>query len=192
MPVITILRGFKVHYAVLDAFLMANGLVETFGHPPVGTDYDNIAKLLDSKMGDTYVGKGARVVIPGHGPGYSSTFAYVAYGWMHVYAHRELDLETQIPKDCPLEFEKLRKEILSFEDDKNVRAWQKVDETGRMGLYIVYTENRNWVPKGFYEPAEGPVICEECNETCKSPSDRRCHLAHSHGIEIQPYELPEI
>ncbi|KAI0545601.1 hypothetical protein F4679DRAFT_599340 [Xylaria curta] len=192
MPAITILRGFKVHYAVLDAFLMANGLSETFGRAPVETDYDNIAKLLGSKMGDTYVGKGARVVIPGHGPGYSSTFAYVAYGWMHVYAHRELDLETQIPDDCPLEFEKLRKEILSFENDKNVRAWQKVDETGRMGLYIVYTENRNWVPKGFYEPVQGPVICEECNEICKSPYDRRCHLADNHGIEIQPYELPEI
>ncbi|KAI1274245.1 hypothetical protein F5Y07DRAFT_219362 [Xylaria sp. FL0933] len=154
MPVITLLRGFKVHYAVLDAFLMANGLIETFGSPPIGNEYNDIAKLLHSKMGDAYVGKGARVVVPSHGSGYSSMFAYVAYSWMHIYAHRELQLETQLPEDCPVEFEELRREILSFEDDKNVKSWQRSKESGRMGLYVVYTDSQNWFPKTLLEPVE--------------------------------------
>ncbi|KAI0413567.1 hypothetical protein F5X98DRAFT_351837 [Xylaria grammica] len=149
-----------------------------------------MAALLRTKLGETYVGKGARIVVPENGSGYTPTFAYVAYGWLHVFAHRELDLDNQIPKDCP---ENLRQEIMSFENAEKVRPWQRVEGSGRMGLYIVYTSDQHWCPKEILQgPVGGPVICEECNKICESPAARRKHLDRDHDIPIDPHELPEV
>jgi hypothetical protein len=49
----TIIRGFKVSVAVLDAFLAANNVDKTYGAPPFYEGYpdkDPISKLLFSKV----------------------------------------------------------------------------------------------------------------------------------------------
>ncbi|KAI0487703.1 hypothetical protein F4859DRAFT_510270 [Xylaria cf. heliscus] len=59
--VITILHGFNVNYAVLEAFLMSNSLAETFGLPSFKGEYGSISRLVRTKMDGTCVGKGVRV-----------------------------------------------------------------------------------------------------------------------------------
>ena len=50
MPFFTMLRGFQVPISILDAFLVANGLDETFGDPPM--DYkDPVSDFLREKTG---------------------------------------------------------------------------------------------------------------------------------------------
>jgi hypothetical protein len=138
MAVITILRGFKVHYSVLDDFLHANGMNETYGYPPVGSAYDKMAALLQSKMGKET--NGARIIIP-HRESYDqSTFAYVAYYWLHVFAQREINFE-ELPETTSVSFEALRKEVMSFSRE------ERNDGTGKTGFFITVTSNRNWYPK---------------------------------------------
>jgi hypothetical protein len=69
----TILRGFKVSVAVLDAFLAANGVDETNGTPPLykhHPDEDLISEI--TKAGGTANKNKFRVIIPSR-EGYNPT-----------------------------------------------------------------------------------------------------------------------
>lgn len=156
----TLLRGFKVSTALLDAFLAANCVPETFGTPPFyrdHPDHDSISKLLHSKIADfaaagTTVDKDRfRVVIPSRAPYNASRVAYVTYAWATVYAHREVDLETDLPAEVPAGFEDLRQDILSQGDGRNgITDSCKLPDEGKMGLYMVYT----FEIRGSFTPAE--------------------------------------
>lgn len=94
MFVVTVLRGFKVPLAVLDAFLLANDVYESeclcSGIPPFyDEDDDQVTTLLRKKVGsgDTKT----RVFVPAR-EGYSqATSGYIAYDWKIVFAQRRFD-----------------------------------------------------------------------------------------------------
>lgn len=150
----TILRGFKVSVAVLDAFLAANGVDETYGTPPFyqhHPDKDPISVLLYDKItaaGGTADKDKFRVMIPSREGHNLSPVAYVTYAWVTVYAHRELRLDDDLPVEVPAGFEELRNEILSVGD--GIVDSDKVADEGRMGLFIVYTHDI----RGLYIPKE--------------------------------------
>lgn len=142
----TLLRGFKVSIPVLDAFLAANRVPETFGTPPFSRDHpdnDSISKLLYSRITEAEGSADKnrfRVVIPSRAPYNASRVAYVTYAWATVYAHREVDLENDIPAEIPEGFEDLRQEILAHGDGVNgVHDSDKVPDDGKLGVYMVYT-----------------------------------------------------
>jgi len=70
---------------------------------------------------------------------YYSIVAYVTYTWVSIYAHRELQLDKDLPIEIPVGFEELRKEILSFAD--SVADIDKIADEGHMGLFAVYTHD---------------------------------------------------
>lgn len=118
MVMTTLLRGFRVSVSTLDAFLIANGVDETYGSPPLPPGNEAISLLLHSKLGsDADPQKMARVIIPQRTGSNLSSVAYVAYAWVMAYAHREIDLDTDLPPHPPAAFEALRKEILGFSDE---------------------------------------------------------------------------
>lgn len=145
----TILRGFRVSVEALDAFLAANGVDETYGYPPwhrKHPDNDNVSKLLYKFIANT--GSDAdkdrfRVMIPAI-PGSTSQAAYVTYAWVTVLAHREIDMEKDLPAEVPAGFESLRREILSFGDGKAIK------DEGKMGVFAVVTHGF----PGIYTPKE--------------------------------------
>lgn len=152
----TLLRGFKVSITILDAFLAANCVPETFGTPPFyrdHPDHDSISKLLHSKitdLGGTAERERFRVMIPSRAPYNSSRVAYITYCWATVYAHREIDLEHDLPAEVPDGFEDLRQEILSSGDGVGLDDLDKIPDEGRMGLYMVYT----FEIRGSFTPVE--------------------------------------
>lgn len=155
----TLLRGFKVSIPLLDAFLAANCVPETFGTPPFyrdHPDHDSISKLLCSKIAGFAEGLAVdkdrfRVLIPSRAPYNVSRVAYVTYAWATVYAHREVDLETDLPAEVPAGFEELRQEILSQGDGVNgIPDSCKLPDEGKLGLYMVYT----FEIRGSFTPTE--------------------------------------
>lgn len=113
MPVTAVLRGFKVPVAALDRFLRANGVLETDGYAPFyHHGLDDASKLLRAKIGGS--DSKIRLFIPFRMGNYQSTFAYVAYAWVFVYAQRKLDLPEELPDKAPEGFAELRNEIMGF------------------------------------------------------------------------------
>lgn len=155
----TLLRGFKVSISILDAFLAANRVPETFGTPPFYRDHpdnDSISKLLYSRITEAEA-EGTtdkdrfRVVIPSRAPYNASRVAYVTYAWATVYAHMEVDLENDLPAVLPEGFEDLRQEILSHGDGVGgVQDSDKIPDEGKLGVYMVYT----FEIRGSFTPIE--------------------------------------
>lgn len=116
MVAVTLLRGLKVSVSTLDAFLAANGVDKTYGAPPFTQDHpdkDAISVLLHTKLGpDADPQRMARVVIPQRRGMNRSTVAYFAYTWVMVYAHRQIQLDADLPAGAPATFEALCTEIL--------------------------------------------------------------------------------
>ncbi|VBB80891.1 Putative protein of unknown function [Podospora comata] len=142
----TIIRGFRLSVATLDAFLSANNVDETYGTPPFYEhhleDKDPISKLLFFKIShfDPNADKNKfRVLIPSiEGMGRAKT-AYVAYAWAAVRAHREVKMDEDLPEEIPKGFEELRQEILSYSGKGDVEEEDEVQEEGKMGIYLVVT-----------------------------------------------------
>ena len=136
----TILRGFKVPVAVLDAFLTANGLDETFGTPPLDPDAPEISGLLRNKMNNN--GE-ACVSIPQREAYSRSTVAYVAYCWVKVFAQREINVEKELPEQVPTAFEDLTREMMAFSNENSISL--KDESMGRIGTFVVFTGSVRWV-----------------------------------------------
>lgn len=150
MVAVTLLRGLKVSVSTLDAFLAANGVDETYGAPPFTHDHpdkDAISVLLHAKLGpDADPRRMARVVIPQRRSLNRSTVAYVAYTWVMAYAHRQIQLDADLPAEPPAAFEALCKEILGFAQNDGASAGAVVGE-GSVGLFLVTTDEGNYVPE---------------------------------------------
>lgn len=150
----TLLRGFKISTALLDAFLADNCVPGTFGLPLFYRDHpdnDSVSKLLHSKIedaGGTADKNRFRVVIPSRAPYNCSTVAYVTHCWVTVLAHREIDLDNDLPAEVPEGFEELRQEILAFGDE--IEDDDKIPDEGKMGVYMVYT----FEARGSFLPTE--------------------------------------
>ncbi|KAK4041337.1 hypothetical protein C8A01DRAFT_14913 [Parachaetomium inaequale] len=200
----TVLRGFKVSTAVLDAFLAANGLDETYGAPPFyqhHPDNDRISVLLHTKIAKVDAAadkKRFRVMMPareGHG---NSEVAYITHSWVSVYAHRELNMDEDLPADVPAGFEELRQEVLSF--CGAVPDAHKMREEGRMGLYVVYTYEIQglYSPQEFLDRAKVPQQCDRCDaEFDDGPYPhlafykRQLHRRDAHGCREGTSPLPD-
>ncbi len=146
----TIIRGFKVSVAALDAFLAANNVDETYGTPPFyeeHPDEDPISKLLFSKISqhDPDADKNKfRVLIPSiAGMGRART-AHIAYVWAAVRAHREVKMDEDLPAEIPKGFEELRQEILGH--GKEVQDRDRIADEGKLGVYLVVTNEI----RGYY------------------------------------------
>ncbi|KAK4184077.1 hypothetical protein QBC35DRAFT_67914 [Podospora australis] len=154
----TILGGFKVSVAAFDRFLGANNLEleRTYGNPPFAHQHPDgpISQLLFRKVSTYNAGadkNGFRVTIPTLSalPSMSKT-AYVSYTWTAVRAHRELELEEDLPAEIPKGFEELRQEIPSFEQE--IGEDEEITNAGKMGLYLVVNDDALY--SGSY-PLEG-------------------------------------
>jgi len=146
----TLIRGFKVSVATFDAFLGANNVDETYGTPPFykrHPDKDPISKLLFAKISqyDSDADKNKfRVLIPAiEGVGPSKT-AYVACAWAAVRAHREINMDKDLPAGVPKGFEELRQEILGY--GKDIGDGDKIADEGKLGIYMVVT----YEIRGYY------------------------------------------
>jgi hypothetical protein len=101
----TLLRGFQVSVAVLDAFLVANNVDETYGTPPFykdHPDHDPISKLLLAKIArfDEKADKTKfRVILPSVEGDDIATTAYVTYAWVSVEVHREVNMDLNLPAE---------------------------------------------------------------------------------------------
>ncbi|KAL2170737.1 hypothetical protein VTG60DRAFT_4485 [Thermothelomyces hinnuleus] len=166
---ITILRGFKVSTAVLDAFLAANGVDETYGAPPFYYNHPDkcpISRLLYAKIAakDPEADRNRfRVNIPSLESYNDSVVAYVSYTWVTVFSHRELNMDEDLPAEVPLGFEELRQEVLSF--CASVPEPQKIPDEGRMGLYVVRTHDIRglYIPQEILDRSKLPQYCGRCD-----------------------------
>ncbi|KAG6368949.1 hypothetical protein INS49_003167 [Diaporthe citri] len=99
-PTIAIIRGLKARVPVLDRFLNANGVDETYGLAPFyDVDPDKRSRLLRSKFGggDTRT----RIFVPSNLSHNETNFAYVAWAWEMIYAQKEILLDQQLPTNPP-------------------------------------------------------------------------------------------
>lgn len=143
---IAIIRGLKVRVPVLDRFLSANNIDETYGNAPFyDKDPDAQSQLLRSKVGG--VDTRTRIFIPSKQNHNDSNFAYVAYVWDVVYAQKEITLDSQLPADLPIEWVSLKDEILSFSTSDD-SIWESAGH-GKMGLFIIVSDGRRYVPPSF-------------------------------------------
>ncbi|KAK4039494.1 hypothetical protein C8A01DRAFT_36533 [Parachaetomium inaequale] len=139
----TLIRGFKVAVATLDAFLAANDVDETYGTPPFYGDHpdkDSISRLLFAKIAqhDPTADKDRfRVLIPSIEGMARAKTAYVAYAWVPVRAHREVKMDENLPAEIPKGFEELRQEVLAYEMD--AKDENKIADEGKLGMYLVVT-----------------------------------------------------
>lgn len=147
MPLITILRGFKVPLPVLDSFLLAHGIYETedlcSGIPPSHTgEPDAVTTLLRNKVGngDTKT----RVFVPYKMSFDHASHAYIAYDWIMVFAQRKIKPD-ELSDTPPAGFEAMRREILSHSEGL-------VDDAAcQNGLYVVVTDEASYVPPAVKE-----------------------------------------
>ncbi|KAG6358126.1 hypothetical protein INS49_014010 [Diaporthe citri] len=192
MPAVTVLRGFQVSVSTLDAFLVANGVSATDGIPPNYPDHpdnDHISKLLFSKMGETGDKNNYRVIIPQRTSKSDADTAYVTYCWFMVFAQRELR-DGDLPTEAPQAFEGLRNEILSFANPPT----DQVD--GRMGLYIVFTEENNYMPDEIRQRnLIRDIRCDFCDESWTDEPYAwkrwQAHRIQVHGVNERPDPLPQ-
>lgn len=194
MVAVTLLRGLKVSVSTLDAFLAANGVDETYGAPPFTEDHpdkDAISVLLHTKLGlDADPQRLARVVIPQRRDMNRSAVAYVAYAWVMVFAHRQIQLDTDLPVEAPATFEALCKEILGFRDD----SAESVADEGSVGLFLVTTDEGSYVPEVLRKRREIPQYCDQCSEsfdTWDAWERRQGHRKQVHGSTEGEAPLPE-
>jgi hypothetical protein len=166
---ITALRGFKVPVAILDRFLEANGVEPTYGYPPFyynttwdGESHhyhtelrDDGSKFLRAKA-DAAGGSptNTRIFVPQAEGQPRSTYAYVAYAWVMVYAQRRLDLVEELPDRAPPGFAELRTEILGCADGGELETLQvkRLEEEGEdptAALYVIQMYERSY-PLGLY------------------------------------------
>ncbi|KAG8156357.1 hypothetical protein KVR01_013809 [Diaporthe batatas] len=179
---ITVLRGLKVRVSTMDAFLRANGKA----HGTDGTLFvpfydsetpDEITALLREKAGSNDM----LYVVPSIESHDRSTHVYVAYSYAHVYAQRCVTADDPTER-IPGEFEKLQEEILKFGAG---------DEEGRVGLFVVYTDQPGPDPPELAERRKTPIHCGMCDETYDYWTKRQWHRKQVHGLDEPLNGLPE-
>lgn len=145
--VTAILRGLKVRVHVLDKFLAANGVDETYAIAPFyHKDPDDQSRLLRSKIGTQNTR--TRIFIPQRNDYNESNFAYVAYAWEMVFAQKEISLNTQLPEKPPAGWETLKNEIMVFSTTEDDVGWQ-VAGHGKVGLFIIVSDDRQFTPSSI-------------------------------------------
>lgn len=221
MVAVALLRGLQVSVPTLDVFLAASGIDETYGAPPFTEDHpdkDAISALLHVKLGtDADPQRMARVIIPQRIDMNRFTVAYVAYAWVMVFAHRQIQLDADLPPEPPAAFEALCREILGFSREDS----ESVPGEGTVGLFLVNTDEGKYVPETLKKRKEVcldrlrvylrgccerltilaqlhtiqfPQLCDQCDEnfeTLDAWQRRQAHRRLVHGSSEGDAPLPE-
>ncbi|KAK4199945.1 hypothetical protein QBC40DRAFT_280837 [Triangularia verruculosa] len=140
----TILRGFKISVATLDRFLEANGNHRTYSTPPFANEHPDgaVSQLLFKKVSaynSSADKNGFRLLIPTQEAMERSKTAYISYVWTVVRAHRELNVDEDLPAEVPKGFRELRDEIMGF--GKDLSEGEEISGDGKMGLYLVVNDD---------------------------------------------------
>lgn len=140
-----ILRGFKVPFPILDAFLIAHNIHESevlcTGFPPFyDNDSDTVSILLRNKVGSG--DEKTRIFVPYRRSYDHASCGYVAYDWIRVFAQRCIK-PSELSDTPPAGFEDLRSEILSYCEGSEALV---DDQRYQNGLYVVITDNQNFIP----------------------------------------------
>ncbi|KAJ0106930.1 hypothetical protein J7T55_011025 [Diaporthe amygdali] len=187
-PTIAIIRGLKVRVPVLDRFLNANGVDETYGLAPFyDIDPDQQSRLLRSKVGggDTRT----RIFVPSKLGRNETNFAYVAWAWEMVYAQKEILLDQHLPTNPPTGWAAMRDEILSFSHDTDSN-WNAAGH-GKTGLFVVVSDERPYFPLSFLQQNTPPIHCDQCEATFDLFRKRQEHRRLEHGIDEGSNPLPD-
>ncbi|KAK4233795.1 hypothetical protein C8A03DRAFT_47736 [Achaetomium macrosporum] len=198
MGLTAILRGFKVPIAVLDRFLVSNGVEETYGIPPSllrvpGSSVpplDPQATFLRAKLaaaGDA--NSTARIFIPQKQGQAPSSYGYVAYAYVMVFSQRRIDLAGELPDQAPPGFAELRREILACAEEGEQALLQVAGMHGGEGeddaslLYIVLTDEREFP---FSRPfmRESDLRCDHCAAVFDHWFDLQDHRSDVHGVKV--------
>ncbi|KAK3290492.1 uncharacterized protein B0H64DRAFT_59494 [Chaetomium fimeti] len=193
MGPITVLRGFKIPVAILDRFLEANRVEPTYGYPPFyhRSEPDAGSRFLREKLqaaGDTKT----RIFIPQLQGELDSTYAYVAYAWVMVYAQRRLELAEELPDRAPPGFAELRVEMLGHANGGDVellqvRRLEEGVEDPTSALFVVVAEERPYSFQSF--PRKSDLRCDRCDVVVDKWELRQAHRREVHGLEYR--DLPE-
>ncbi|ROW00395.1 hypothetical protein VMCG_07335 [Cytospora schulzeri] len=176
----TILRGFKVPFPVLDAFLKAHDIHESeglcAGFAPFYDQYpDTVTTLLRNKVGGG--DKKTQVFVPYRKSYDFASCGYIAYDWIMVFAQRNIK-PGELADTPPVGFEELRREILSYCKGNEPLI---DDPRYQNGLYVVITDERPFFPR---ELVERNMVCSIKSYTTYGslimiPSRYRLRLATS-------------
>ncbi|KAI9155083.1 Oxidoreductase BOA1 [Paramyrothecium foliicola] len=117
--------------SALDAFLVTNGLDETFGFAPLPSK-DPVSKFLTQKLGTP-----VRLFVPAREGHDDATVGYIAYDWVMVYAGRQIRLGEELADSAPAGFSDLRREMMG-------QTVSEIEDTS--ALFVVVTDGRNFSP----------------------------------------------
>ncbi|KAK4233303.1 hypothetical protein C8A03DRAFT_38998 [Achaetomium macrosporum] len=181
MGLTTILRGFKVSIAVLDRFLEANRVERTCGYTPsyYRPELDAGSMFLRIKLAAAAGDNKARIFIPQVEAQPRSSYTYVAYAWVMIYAQRKVDLAEDLPDRAPPSFAELRSEILGFanaEDEvekRQVRRLEGEGEDSTAALFVVVADGQPYSFARF--PRKSDLRCDCCDETFDDSGQRQVH-----------------
>ena len=164
MGLVTALR-FKIPVAILDRFLEDNRVEPTYSNPPFyhRSEPDPGSKFLRDKLhvaaGDTKT----QIFMPELQGELESTYAYVAYAWVMVYAQRQLEPADELPDRAPPGFAELRPEMLGYANGGDVETLQvrRLEECGRdraAALFVIVADRRPYSFPVFPRKASPPPI----------------------------------
>ena len=132
MGLITLLRGFKVPIAVLDRFLIAHGVEETYGiapqlepgplAPPLDQHSAFFRARLTATSSDAASLGGVRLFIPNRRGQAAPAYAYVSHAFVMVFCQRHVDLAAELPERAPPGFAELRRDVLACADEADEQA----------------------------------------------------------------------
>ena len=136
---ITALRGFKIPITALSAFLAAHSAKLNFGGFIAPHERKALADFFKSILGEQVE---AQVFIPQR-EGYStSSIAYVAYTWVHIFVQREVHPQDLL-EEAPIKFQQMRIDMMELSD---TQLDMQDPAFGKISQYIVFAGNDRWTP----------------------------------------------
>ncbi|KAK3901908.1 hypothetical protein C8A05DRAFT_15974 [Staphylotrichum tortipilum] len=169
MGLITFMRGFKVPIAVLDRFLVAHGVEETYGIAPrlepgpLAPPLDPQSAFLRARLAAAGTAstssastssppspalESVRVFIPNRRGQADPAYAYVSHAFVMVFSQRHVDVAAELPERAPPGFAALRRDVLAYASEAEEAAGL-LRAAGMVGgaeseLFILLTEDREF------------------------------------------------
>ncbi|KAK4096789.1 hypothetical protein N658DRAFT_333072 [Parathielavia hyrcaniae] len=205
MGLITLLRGFKVPIGVLDCFLVAHGVEETYSIAPrlepgpLAPPLDPQSAFLRARLAAAGTAStssppspaaldGVRVFIPNRRGQADPTYAYVSYAFVMVFSQRHVDLAAELPERAPPGFAALRRDVLACAS-KASEAAGLLHAAGMVGdaeseLFVLFTEDREFPLKRPFV-RESDLRCELCAGEFETWSALQVHRIEDHGVTVR-------
>ncbi|KAH6842965.1 hypothetical protein B0I37DRAFT_383312 [Chaetomium sp. MPI-CAGE-AT-0009] len=203
MGLITLLRGFKVPIAVLDRFLVAHGVEETYSIAPrlepgpLAPPLDPQSAFLRARLAAAGTAStssppraaldGVRLFIPNRRGQADPTYAYVSHAFVMVFSQRHVDLAAELPERAPPGFAALRRDVLACASGADEAAGL-LRAAGMVGdaeseLFVLFTEDREFPLKRPFV-RESDLRCELCAGQFETWSALQVHRVEAHGVTV--------